>query len=189
MKIGYLRYSEFSQSIDDQARLLRNAGCDQLFSDIDDSGSGKSWPGLGLALRTLEPDDSLVVSSLDRLARSLSQLIGVMELLRQRRAILVSLAEQLECGSSQDEFIRHLYAISSFHRQVLKERTRGGYADARKRGLKVGPRSKLTPDQIEWARAQRTKGMSLESIARELNVSNQTIRRRLRDGEGEDHQD
>lgn len=107
--IGYARVSTTEQNLDLQRRALQKAGCDQIFEDYGMSGTSKSRPSFNAALAYLEPGDVLVVWRLDRLARSLKTLIGVLEHCREKSVAFRSLCEHLDTSTAGGS----LYSIFS----------------------------------------------------------------------------
>jgi len=180
MLIGYKRVSTDDQNLHLQQDALTQAGCDRVFSDKL-SGAKADRPGLAEALAYLRPGDTLVVWRLDRLGRSLKDLIALVEELEERGIGLRSLQEHLDTTTSGGKLIFHLFgALAEFERNVIRERTQAGLQAARARGRKGGRRQKLTPEQIAIGRslaADPTRSVS--SICQHLGISRPTFYRYL----------
>ena len=138
MLIGYARVSTSDQRLDLQQDALRGVGCERIFTDTA-SGAKAGRPGLAAALDTCREGDILVVWKLDRLGRSLSHLVEVVQVLAERNVSFRSLQEQLDTTTSGGKLIFHLFAsLAEFERDVIRERTNDGLAAARARGRKGG---------------------------------------------------
>jgi len=130
--LGYARVSTDKQDITtSQRQRLEAAGAFRVFEDV---GSGKIFnrPGLTTLLDHICPDDTLAVVRLDRLGRSLRELLEIVELLKQRKVALLSLEEQIDTSSAAGELVFHVFgAIAQFERRLIAERTRDGVANAK----------------------------------------------------------
>lgn len=139
MRIGYARVSTEDQNLDLQREALREAGCDIVHEDHGYSGGNILRPGLAAAIGGLRPGDILVVWKLDRLGRSLGNLVALLEEIRDAGAGFVSLSEAIDTNTASGRLIFHvLGAIAEFERSLISERTRAGMAAARKRGVHIG---------------------------------------------------
>lgn len=179
--IGYARVSTGDQRLDLQIQALENVGCDRIFTDHGQSGFRFSRNGLDRALKTLMPGGTLVVWRLDRLGRSLSGLVGLMEQLGERGIHFRSVTENIDTASSGGKLMFHMMAaLAEFERSLISERTRAGMAVARKRGIQVGRPKALSPDLIDIARCGiYCQRIEMKEIAESLNVSVRTIRRHI----------
>lgn len=179
-KIGYARVSTDEQNLDMQRTALRAAGCEVIHEDRGISGNVAGRPGLRRAMRALEPGDVLVVWRLDRLGRSLKNLIELMGKLQERDIGFQSLQEQIDTTSAAGRFYLHMLgALAEFERELIRDRTKAGMKAARARGVRLGRPPKLTTEQVEMARKQLTQGRTLDDMAAELEVSSLTLRRAL----------
>jgi DNA invertase Pin-like site-specific DNA recombinase len=180
MKIGYARVSTEEQNLDLQISALKAARCDKLFEDHGISGTSFSRPGLDAALRELVEGDTLVVWRLDRLGRSLSKLVELIERLNSRRIQFESLTESISTTSSGGMFMFHMMAaLAQFERSLISERTRAGMKAARERGQHVGRQPSLTPAQREEALLLLADG-SVADVAARFNVHPRTLERMRR---------
>jgi DNA invertase Pin-like site-specific DNA recombinase len=146
MKIGYARVSTLEQVLDLQEDALKKVGCSEIFIDRI-SGSVKERPGLKEALKFLREGDTLVTWRLDRLARSLKDLIAFINTLKEKGIHFQSLTENIETESMTGRFIFHIFgALAEFERDLIQTRTKAGLASARARG-KLGGRPPLLSSQ------------------------------------------
>jgi DNA invertase Pin-like site-specific DNA recombinase len=139
--IGYARVSTTDQDLSLQLDALRHAGCREawIFRDTT-AGARTARPGLEACLRALEPGDTLVVWRLDRLGRSMTHLVTVIEELLGRQVGFRALCDgAIDTTSASGELIFHIFsALVQFERRLIQERTRAGLAAARARGKKGG---------------------------------------------------
>ena len=179
MKIGYARVSTDEQSLGLQIDALTRAGCDVVFSDQGISGGDFHRPGLDAALARIEKGDALVVWRLDRLGRSLSKLIDLVNHLARRGIDFTSLTESINTASPGGRLVFHMMgALAEFERSLISERTRAGLAAARARGKKIGRRRQMTPDQCAHARVL-LKTSTITEVAAHFNVHPRTVKRAL----------
>lgn len=187
MLVGYARVSTLDQSPALQIDALRAAGCQRLFVEKA-SGAQRDRPELRAALGFLRDHagDVLVVWRLDRLARSLRQLVETVEDLERRAIGFRSLTDSIDTASSAGRFQFHVFAaLAEFERSIIKERTRAGLAAARARGRKGGRPPKLTAKQVSAARSMlRDPELSVADIARQLGVSVATLYKHVPGGRG-----
>ena len=142
MKIGYGRVSTADQHLRMQEDALRQAGCDEIFTDII-SGAKTERPGLEKALAYLRKNDTLVIWKLDRLGRSIQHLIQIVNDLQERKIGLQSLQENIDTSTSGGKLIFHIFsALAEFERSLIQERTQTGLRAARARG-RLGGRPPL----------------------------------------------
>jgi DNA invertase Pin-like site-specific DNA recombinase len=180
MLVGYARVSTEDQTSALQLDALKAAGCERIFEDKGISGAVRARPGLDDALAALQAGDVLVVWRLDRLARSLADLLAVVEGLRQRGCGFRSLTESIDTDSAGGTFIMQVFgALAEFERNLIAERTRAGLAAAKRRGARLGRRPALTDGQVDHARALIAQGESPTLVARSLKVGRSTLYRAL----------
>lgn len=178
MLIGYERVSTDDQNLSLQHDALKEAGCDRIFSDKM-SGTKADRPGLKEAFDYARPGDTLVVWRLDRLGRSLKDLIALVEELERREIGFRSLQENIDTTTSGGKLIFHLFgALAEFERNLIQERTQAGLQAARARGRKGGRQQKLTLQQIEIGRSLAADPKrSVSSICKHLGISRPTYYR------------
>ena len=180
MLIGYQRVSTVDQNLDLQRSALIEAGVDpQHIYEDHLSGARSDRPGLTACLKAVRPGDVLVVWRLDRLARSLRDLIRIADELEHQGVGLRSLHEQIDTTSATGRLFFHLMgALAEFERNLIRERTKAGLDAARKRGRKPGRKRKLSDKQIQMARALLKDGtLTVREIAGQLGVSPATFYR------------
>lgn len=182
MKIGYARVSTEEQNLDLQHGALNAAGCEKLFEDHGISGSATDRPGLSAALSALSEGDTLIVWKLDRLGRSLSHLVGLLDDLGKRGIGFISLTENIDTTTAGGRLVFHMMAaLSEFERSLIVERTKAGMAAARRRGKLPGRPRKLTPERLAHARALLADGKHTKRAAAQLiGVDESTLRRALK---------
>ena len=178
MLIGYERVSTDDQNLALQHDALLAAGCEKIFSDKM-SGAKADRPGLKQAFDFARAGDTLIVWRLDRLGRSLKDLIALVEELENRKIGFRSLQESIDTTTSGGKLIFHLFgALAEFERNLIRERTQAGLQAARARGRKGGRRHKLTPDQIAIGRSLAADPKrSVSSICEHLGISRPTFYR------------
>ena len=174
---GYARVSTDEQSLDLQFDALKGAGVlERLIVTEKVSGAHLRRPKLDLVMKNLRKGDTLVVWKLDRIARSLKELIKRIEQLRSKQCRLVSLTESIDTESAMGQFVLHILgAVAEFERQLIAERTRAGVAARKARGLPVGRQPILTEEQIAQAQEMRDDGEAVRAIADQFGVSYHTI--------------
>jgi DNA invertase Pin-like site-specific DNA recombinase len=178
--IGYARVSTSGQNLDRQIRALTETGCIRIFADKL-SGKTADRPELAACLDYLRAGDTLVVPSLDRLSRSLQDLITLVAGLRRTGVGFRSLHEALDTTTPGGRLVFHVFAaLAEFIRELIVEGTREGLDAARARGQRLGRPPAMTAGQIRQARDLLTlPGNSISSIARLLGVSRSTIYKHL----------
>ena len=178
--VGYARVSTGDQSLDLQTEALAKIGADPIRQDRA-SGAKADRPGLAAALADLAPGDTLAVWRLDRLGRSLRQLIDTAEAIAARGANLRSLTESLDTGTAGGRVLFHvLGALAEFERESIRERVTAGMATAKRQGRHVGRPGKFGQTQADAARRLLAAGSSWAETARALSVSESTLSRGLR---------
>jgi DNA invertase Pin-like site-specific DNA recombinase len=180
MRIGYARVSSQDQSPDLQLDALRAAGCKRIFVEKA-SGAQRDRPELGAALDYLRTNDTLVVWKLDRMARSMKQLIETVEGMDARGIGLRSLTEAIDTTTAGGKLVFHIFgALAEFERAIIRERTRAGLEAAKARGRQGGRPPKLTPDDLIAAKAMLAETtFTVGDVARRLGVSPATLYRHL----------
>lgn len=178
-RIGYARVSTYEQNLDLQLAALQAAGCSEIFTDHGVSGASFDRPGLADLLTSLKPSDMLVVWRLDRLGRSLVELVRLISELGARQVEFRSLSETIDTSSPGGRLVFHLLAaMAEFERSLISERTRAGMAAAQARGKHVGRQPALTAQQLEQARIEIDKpGADIATIADRYGVHPRTLRR------------
>ncbi len=177
--VGYARVSTDEQTTALQLDALRAAGCATIHEDSA-SGSSRARPGLTRVIEDLRSGDTLVVWRLDRLGRSLRDLLDIADGLRERNIALRSLTDHIDTGTAAGRMLYAvLGAVAQFERDVLRERTVAGLAAAKRRGERLGRRPALTPAQVREATAMVKRGDSPSHVARILRIGRSTLYRAL----------
>ena len=179
MLIGYARVSTQDQNLELQYEALNKAGCQKIFEDII-SGARADRPGLVMALEMLREDDTLVVWKLDRLGRSVKQLVGLVSDLQKQGIQFKSLTDSIDTSTPSGRFFFHVMAsLAEMERELIVERTHAGLETARKYGRKGGRKPKMTESKIESAKKLLASGIPPKDVAKNLGVSIPTLYRWL----------
>jgi DNA invertase Pin-like site-specific DNA recombinase len=178
MIIGYARVSTEDQSLDGQLDALKAAGAEKIFVDKI-TGTARSRPELDCLLDQLRQGDVITVIKYDRLARSLRDLLDIVDTIQTHCAGFRSLAEDIDTTTPAGRLVFHVFAsIAQFERERISERTKEGLEAARKRGRVGGRPPALSVAQRDEVRRMRDdQGRSLPEIAILFKVSVNTIRR------------
>jgi DNA invertase Pin-like site-specific DNA recombinase len=181
MKYGYARVSPGgkSESVNAQARQLTKAGCKKVFRDVHVSGAKTDRAQLRRVIEALEPGDVLMVTRLDRLARSTRDLLNTLAAITAKKAGFKSLGDTwADTTTSHGRLmLTVLGGLAEFERDLIRARTGEGRARALARGQRMGRPPKLTPHQQKEAIKRREQGETLAEIGRSYNVSPATISR------------
>lgn len=185
MKVGYMRVSRREQNPDLQRRALRAAGCERIFGEKA-SGANAEREELLAALSYVREGDVLVVWKLDRLGRSLKDLIGRMEELEERGVGFASVTEGLDTTTPGGRLVYHVFgALAEWEREVIRERTFAGLQAARARGRNGGRPAKMNERQIAQARAMlEDREISVGEVCETFGVSKTTLYRNINKGGG-----
>lgn len=174
MKIGYARVSTDDQKMDLQRDALTAAGCEKVFTDTA-SGAKAERPGLADALAFARKGDSLVVWRLDRLGRSLPELVKIVGELEAAGVGFESTTERIETSTATGRLVFHLFAaLAEFERRLIVERTMAGLAAARARGRKGG-RPGLPAEKIAAIHALADSGRGPAEICKALGIGRSTF--------------
>ena len=179
MLIGYARVSTRDQNLELQQEALVKAGCQKIFDDKV-SGTRIDRPGLAKAIEILREDDTLVVWKLDRLGRSVKQLVNLVGELHKRGIQFKSLTDAIDTGTPSGRFFFHVMAsLAEMERELIVERTRAGLEMAKQLGRKGGRKPKMTSSKIESAKKLLSSGVPPKDVAKNLGVSIPTLYRWL----------
>jgi DNA invertase Pin-like site-specific DNA recombinase len=183
MSVGYARVSTQDQDLALQLDALQAVGCARIYTEHA-SGGQRDRPQLRAALDYLRAADTLVVWKLDRLARSLRQLLDTVEALHTRQIGLRSLTEAIDTGTPGGTLVFHLFgALAEFERAIIRERTRAGLAAARARGRTGGRPPALSLADRQAARALlKDPAITMDDVAKRLQVSPATLYRHFPGG-------
>ena len=180
MIYGYARVSTGDQATDLQRDALLEAGCDRIFTDVA-SGAKAHRPELDHMLDLLREDDTVVVWKLDRLGRSMQNLVDLMTTFDERGVQFRSLTEAIDTSTPGGTLVFNIFgSLAQFERDLIRERTRAGLEAARVRGRKGGRPAKLDGKQIkEVRRLYESRTVTVDQIATMMHVGRSTIYRCL----------
>lgn len=184
MKIGYARVSTKDQDLSLQLDALQTAGCQEIFQEKV-TGSHRERPQLQRMLETLRQGDVVVIWKLDRLARSLNDLVGLVNDIQAKGAGLQSLNDHIDTTTPHGKLTFHLFAaLAEFERDIISERTKAGLAAARARGRKGGRPKGLSQKAKHKAiiaeRLYLEGELSVQEICDQLSISKGTLYNYLR---------
>lgn len=178
MIFGYARVSTRDQNLDGQRDALAAAGAERIFADTI-TGTARTRPELDRLLSELRPGDVVTVTKYDRMARSLPDLLGIVEAIRGKGAGFRSLGEDIDTTTPAGKLVFHIFgSIAEFERARIVERTREGLEAARRRGRIGGRPPALSPAQkAEVKRMRDEEHRPIPEIAALFKVSEKTVRR------------
>lgn len=175
-RIGYARVSTEDQHLDLQLDALQQAGCGVVYEETRSEKSALR-PELEQCRKALRTGDTLVVWRLDRLGRSLPDLVQIVAELERNGVGFESLTEKIETGSAAGKLVFHVFAaLAEFERSLIRERTHAGLASARARGRSGGRKPKLGEKQLREIKALlRDPEIRVADVARRYGVSRTTL--------------
>jgi DNA invertase Pin-like site-specific DNA recombinase len=178
--VGYARVSTDDQNLDLQRDALGQAGCSQIYEE-QASGKNTDRPQLEACLKALRPGDTLVVWRLDRLGRSLPDLVRIITALEGRGIGFESLSEKIDTGSATGRLFFHMFAaLAEFERNLIRERTAAGLAAARARGRRGGRPQKLSQaDRAMIVTLMSDRDAKPSEVARRFGIGRTTLYRIL----------
>ena len=183
MKIGYARVSTEEQNLDLQIEALTEARCDRIITDQAQSGAtaAESRAGFAEAMELLGEGDLLVVWKLDRVGRSIADLIHLLKLFGDRGIEFRSLTDGIDTTTAGGRLVFHIMgALAEFERDLIPERTKAGLRAAKKRGKRLGRPPALTDAQIAHAKtAIEAKRETVSGMAEILGVNRSTLQRAI----------
>lgn len=177
--VGYARVSTRDQSLDAQLSALESAGCGKVYAEKV-SGAAGIRPGWLALMEVLRPGDTLVVLRVDRMGRRLSELVRSLDEIRDLGAHVKSIAEGIDTSQRGGRLAFTL--VSAFAEKVrddIRDNTRAGLAELKKRGVKIGRPTKLEPAKLAQLEHLKGQGFSLREIARVTDVSVTTVKKGL----------
>jgi DNA invertase Pin-like site-specific DNA recombinase len=177
MLIGYARVSTIDQNLALQKEALKQAGCAKIYEDTM-SGLRANRPGLDQAVEHLREGDTFVVWKLDRLGRSVKNLIEFVNRLEKNKVHFKSLTDQIDTSSTMGRFFFHVMAsLAQMERELIVERTRAGLNTARLQGRIGGRKRRMTVSKVESAKQLLANGIAPREVANNLGVSVPTLYR------------
>ena len=178
-KLDVLAYIFAPLLPESQLAALKRAGCKQIFTDKA-TGAHIKRPELAKCIKALKAGDTLVVWKLDRLGRSLHDLIGLLDDLKTRGVVFRSVTESIDTATPTGRAMWQMVGIlAELERSLIQERTKAGRAAAQARGVKMGRKPLLSAQQVTHARKLLEQGEHHNTVARSLHVSRRTLYRAL----------
>ena len=180
MRIGYARVSTTAQNLDMQVTALTEAGCEKIYSEKVSGVAHRER--LQECMQYLREGDCLVIYKLDRLGRSLKDLLDIIEQLQKRNISLVSLRDNIDTGSTTGKLVLHIFAsLAEFERDLIKERTEEGRREAKKKGVRFGRPKQPKPERASMCAQLYRNGNSVSAIMRTTGIrSRNTVYKYLR---------
>ena len=184
MRIGYARVSTLDQNLDLQLDALKLSGCEEIFEEKV-SAASKERPQLSRLFSILRKGDSVVVWKLDRLGRSLRDLIDLISKMKDLGVTFISIQDSIDTSTATGRFTFNIFAsLAEFEREIISERTKAGLAAARARGRKGGRPAGFSKETISKIKAVKTlydqQDKSVHEIASDLSISRATAYRFLK---------
>ena len=181
MFIGYARVSTSEQQTDLQVDALKKCGCEKIYQEVV-TGAGKDRPQLDECLRSLRSGDTLITWRLDRLGRSLKDLVSIISDLESQNIGFRSLTESIDTTTPTGKLIFHIFgSLAEFERNLIQERTIAGLTAARARGRKGGRKPKMSASDIRKASAMLTDtGITKKEVAAHFGISRVTLNKSLK---------
>lgn len=183
MKVGYARVSTSEQNLEMQIQALKDAGAERIFLDQGVGGNAVFKPGLMECLQFVRPGDEIIVYALDRLSRSLRDLIAMVEMFGKAELGFRTLKEQMDTGSPGGRLMFHVFgALAEFERDLIRARTRDGVEAAKRAGKQLGRPPAINDEQWKLAHQlmAEPQKMPVAQVAALLNVSRQAVYKRLK---------
>src|SRR6266436_9267507 len=175
--VGYARVSSVGQSLDVQLGKLKH--CDKIFQEKQSGAAGKR-PGLHAGLEYVREGDTLVVTRLDRLARSTFHLCQIAEELERKHVHLQVLDQHIDTGDATGRLLFNMLgAIAQFETELRAERQMDGIRKARERGVPLGRQKRLTPQQIRALQRRRAQGTLIKTLMHDYGLSKVSVYRYL----------
>lgn len=178
-KVGYARVSSVSQNLDSQIDALKQVGCGKIFADKA-SGIKESRQEWDKILEYLRPGDTLVMTELSRMSRSLMHLLSVVKTLEEKGVHIVSLRENIDTATATGRFfVSMMGAISQMERELKAERASAGRAAAKARG-RTGGRPRTAPEKLEQARIlYENSNKTAEEVCKLVGIGKRTLFKHL----------
>jgi DNA invertase Pin-like site-specific DNA recombinase len=174
--VGYARVSTADQNLNLQKDELKKFGCSKIYEDVA-SGAKSTRAGLEAAIDFAREGDTLVIWKLDRLGRSLRDLIEIVTRLEKEGVSFVCITQNIDTRTPSGKLFFHIFgALAEYERELIRERTKAGLTAARARGRKGGRKPAMNEEQIEQARAMmENPKLKIKSIIKTLGISKATL--------------
>jgi DNA invertase Pin-like site-specific DNA recombinase len=179
-KVGYARVSSTGQKLEIQLDKLKH--CEKVFYEKKSGTSTKARTKWRECMQYLRKGDTLVITKLDRLARSLIDLTAITAELEKKEVELVVLDQKMDTSTPEGKLLFHMLgAVAEFETQIRAERQRDGIAKALAKGTRFGAKAKLTPEQLTAMRKKRADGVLIRELMAEYGISKATVYRLLKE--------
>ena len=179
--IGYARVSSYGQSLDVQLDKLKH--CDRVFQEKQSGRSTDKREQLSLCMDYVRDGDTLVVTKLDRLARSTRDLLNILNALEEKKVKLNVIDQQIDTSTAAGRLlVTMLGSIAEFENDLRKDRQADGISLARRNGVKFGRKKALTETQVQELRQKRTEGLLIKDLMEHYKLSKASVYRALGDG-------
>src|SRR6056297_344156 len=180
MKFGYARISTGKQNLFLQVDALKEYGVDEIITDKI-TGAKISRKGLDELLLKLRKGDTLVVWKLDRLGRTMFQLVNLLNDFKEKEINFVSIKENIDTSTTMGKFLFHIMAaMAEMEREVINDRVKSGLESAKARGRKGGRKKAHSEDKIKTMLKMNADGYSKKEICESMNVSRTTLYRYIK---------
>ncbi len=177
--VGYARVSTVGQSLDVQLSKLNDFGCDEIFNDKH-TGTTADRPKLKQCRKYVRKGDNLVITKLDRLARSTYHLTQIAEELKKKGVNLIVLDQNIDTSTPTGKLLFNMLAsIAEFETEIRKERQMEGIAKAKDNGVQFGRKSKLLDREVEAMRRERESGVKISDLMVKYSLSKASVYRLL----------
>ncbi|MGE7864546.1 recombinase family protein [Bacillus mobilis] len=181
MIFGYARVSTKKQSLDMQLDELQRYGCEEIITEKE-SGAKKDRKELQLLLSKLRKDDILVVYKLDRLGRTMHQLVNLLQEFNEKGIHFVSIKDGIDTSTTMGRFLFHIFgAMAEMEREVINERVISGVAAAKARGREGGRKKAHTPQQIQGMIEMLASGKTKVEVCEMFDVARATLYRYIKE--------
>lgn len=181
MIFGYARVSTKKQSLDMQLDELKRYGCEEIITEKE-SGAKKDRKELQLLLSKLRKDDTLVVYKLDRLGRTMHQLVNLLQEFNEKGIHFVSIKDGIDTSTTMGRFLFHIFgAMAEMEREVINERVISGVAAAKARGREGGRKKAHTPQQIQGMMEMLASGKTKVEVCEMFDVARATLYRYIKE--------
>ncbi|EPF08277.1 hypothetical protein ICA_05777 [Bacillus cereus BAG1O-3] len=181
MIFGYARVSTKKQSLDMQLDELKRYGCEEIITEKE-SGAKKDRKELQLLLGKLRKDDTLVVYKLDRLGRTMHQLVNLLQEFNEKSIHFVSIKDGIDTSTTMGRFLFHIFgAMAEMEREVINERVISGVAAAKARGREGGRKKAHTPQQIQGMMEMLASGKTKVEVCEMFDVARATLYRYIKE--------
>ncbi|HDR7706679.1 TPA: recombinase family protein [Bacillus thuringiensis] len=181
MIFGYARVSTKKQSLDMQLDELKRYGCEEIITEKE-SGAKKDRKELHLLLSKLRKDDTLVVYKLDRLGRTMHQLVNLLQEFNEKGIHFVSIKDGIDTSTTMGRFLFHIFgAMAEMEREVINERVISGVAAAKARGREGGRKKAHTPQQIQGMMEMLASGKTKVEVCEMFDVARATLYRYIKE--------